>query len=259
VVQEGAFTWRRRAIPLLDRQVKPLWRRVVRPDEAGGVVLLTVHDVTDNAQRERELRIKSAMIQEIHHRVKNNLQTIAALLRIQARRTGSPDVGTILQETIDRILSISYVHDLLARQESNQVDLREVAQQIISEVSQGILDPITKVRFTLDAPGIHLPAQQATSCALVINELLHNTVEHGFSGASEGSVFVRLTVDSVQITLEVVDDGKGLPASFDLRTSGSLGLQIVQTLVRDDLKGTFGLASVDGHGTQATVRFPRIG
>jgi two-component sensor histidine kinase len=257
VVQEGPFTWRRRAVPLLHGDADRAWSRVLHQYESRGIVVLTVHDITEDTHRDRELRIKSALIQEIHHRVKNNLQTIAALLRIQARRTGSPEVGAMLQQTISRILSIAYVHDYLAHQESNEVDMSEVAQQIISEVTQGILDPAKKLRIALESPTIYLSNRQATSCALVLNELLHNTVEHGFAHASDGSVLVRLSTDGNRFVLEVTDDGQGLPAGFNPRESKSLGLQIVQTLVHDDLKGTFHLVNGQPRGARGLVAFPR--
>jgi two-component system, sensor histidine kinase PdtaS len=257
-VQEGPFTWRRRAIPLLYNDPERPWSRTLQQFESRGIVILTVHDITGDTQRERELRIKSAMIQEIHHRVKNNLQTIASLLRIQARRTGSPEVGAMLQQTISRILSIAYVHDFLAHQESNDVDMSEVAQQIISEVTQGVLDPAKKLRITLDSATILLSNRQATSCALVLNELLHNSVEHGFAHACEGNVLVRLGAEGSRFILEVSDDGQGLPANFDPRVSRSLGLQIVQTLVRDDLKGTFYLVNAHPRGAKGLVSFPLV-
>jgi two-component sensor histidine kinase len=256
IAQEGPFTWRRRAVPLLYGDADRPWSRVLQQYESRGIVILTVHDITEDTHRARELRIKSAMIQEIHHRVKNNLQTIASLLRIQARRTGSPEVGAMLQETISRILSIAYVHDYLAHQESNEVDMSEVAQQIISEVTQGVLDPAMKLHITLESPTIYLSNRQATSCALVLNELLHNTVEHGFARASEGSVLVRLSIEDSRFVLEVVDDGQGLPSGFNPRESKSLGLQIVQTLVYDDLKGTFHLVNGHPRGAQGLVAFP---
>jgi two-component sensor histidine kinase len=257
-VQQGPFTWRRRAVPLLGNESGSLWNHVVRRRESRAIVIVTVSDVTAETQRDREMRIKSAMIQEIHHRVKNNLQTIAALLRIQARRTDSREVNEILQQTISRILSIAYVHDYLAHQESNEVDMSEVAQQIISEVTQGILDPAKRVRITLQSPRILLSNRQATSCALVLSELLHNAVEHGFATASEGNVCVRFGEACNRVSMEVSDDGQGLPAEFILRDSGSLGLQIVQTLVRDDLKGTFQLVGQTDRGAKGTVTFPRF-
>jgi two-component sensor histidine kinase len=259
VVQEGPFTWLRRAIPLTGDDEGRIWNRVVGRPESQDQVILTVHDVTDETQKERELKIKSAMIQEIHHRVKNNLQTIAALLRLQARRTGSPEISSMLQETINRILSIAIVHEFLAHQESADVDMREIAHQIVSEVTRSILDPEKHVHVVLEANRVTLPTQQATSCALVINELLHNAVEHGFATINEGTVSLRLSVEGNRVVVVVTDDGEGLPPSFDLRTDQSLGLQIVQTLVREDLKGTFQLANHGPHGAQGIVSFPRTG
>lgn len=257
LIQDGPYTWLKRAIPLATQTSDPIWSRVLGRQEPRDPVIITVHDVTQETQRERELKIKSAMIQEIHHRVKNNLQTIAALLRLQSRRTGSAEVGAMLQESINRILSIAVIHEFLAHQESSQIDMQEVAQRIISEVTRSIVDPEKRIRFSLESSGVYLPTQQATSCSLVINELLHNTVEHGFATMSEGTVQVSLMAEDSRIVLEVSDDGDGLPPGFSLH-GGSLGLQIVQTLVKEDLKGTFALVNGNGRGARATVSFPRV-
>lgn len=258
LVQQGEYTWRKRAIPLAGDQPIRLWNRVVGRVDARDIVLLTVHDVTEETQRERELRLKSAMIKEIHHRVKNNLQTIAGLLRLQARRTGSNEVSEMLQETINRIHSIAVVHDHLAHQESSNVDMADVARQIVAEVTRGIVDPEKRLGFKFEAEPIRLPTQQATSCALVLNELLHNAVEHGFSQKNDGNVRVRLAIVADRVVIEVADDGEGLPPNFKLGAGGSLGLQIVQTVVRDDLKGTFQLASSGERGSRAIVSFPAL-
>jgi two-component sensor histidine kinase len=258
LVQEGPYTWLKRAIPLMGQTSDRLWRLVVGRAEPRDQVILTIHDVTEESQKERELRIKSAMIKEIHHRVKNNLQTIASLLRLQARRTGSPEVSAMLQETINRILSIAVIHEFLAHQDASKIEMQEVAQRIISEVSRGIVDPEKRIRFSLDSDSVFLPTQQATSCALVINELLHNAVEHGFASANEGSVHVRLSLAEDRVVVEVADDGEALPPGFDPRNAGSLGLHIVQTLVHEDLKGTFALVDGDGGGAKAIVSFPRM-
>jgi two-component sensor histidine kinase len=259
IVQEGPYTWRKRAIPLFDEDSGRIWNRVMTRFDHRDPIMMTISDVTDESQKQRELRIKSAMIQEIHHRVKNNLQTIAALLRLQARRTGSAEVSAMLEETINRILSIAVVHEFLARQESGEVNLGDVARQIISEVSRSILDPERHIRFVLDASDIYLPTQQATSVALVLNELLHNAVEHAFATTGDGTVNVHVRTSNAQIVLEIADDGGGLPASFSLPDDGSLGLQIVQTLVREDLKGTFHLMSAGESGARGIVSFPRVG
>ncbi len=259
--QEGPYTWLKRAIPLLGQGGEKIWRRVMRRVEPRDQIIVTIHDVTEESQKERELKIKSAMIKEIHHRVKNNLQTIASLLRLQARRTGSPEIGTMLQETINRILSIAVIHEFLAHQDASNIDMHEVSQRIISEVSRGIVDPEKRIRFVLDSTGptdVLLPTQQATSCALVINELLHNAVEHGFASVSDGCVQVSLGRNGDCVALEVCDDGEPLPPGFDPRQSNSLGLHIVRTLVQEDLKGTFALVNGDGSGVRAVVSFPSV-
>jgi len=164
----------------------------------------------------------------------------------------------MLQETINRILSIAVIHEFLAHQDASKIEMQEVAQRIISEVSRGIVDPEKRIRFSLDSDSVFLPTQQATSCALVINELLHNAVEHGFASANEGSVHVRLSLADDRVVVEVADDGEALPPGFDPRNAGSLGLHIVQTLVHEDLKGTFALVDGDGGGAKAIVSFPRM-
>jgi len=217
--------------------------------------MLTIHDATEARRKEQELKIKIAMIQEIHHRVKNNLQTIAAFLRLQARRTDSAEVKRILQESINRVLSIAVVHEFLSEYESQTINIKDVSQRIIKQLVQGMLDSERRIRLNLRGVDIYLPAQQATACALVINELLQNALEHGYDHRREGTISVTLQDDGQRIAIEVNDDGRGLPPGFDLAHNSSLGLRIVQTLVQDDLKGHFELRS--GNGVSAIVTFPK--
>ncbi len=261
VVQEGEYTLVKRAIPLIPTRrsswlhdtLLPRFRPV--PSQIEGAIVV-IQDITEERQKEQALRIKSTMIQEIHHRVKNNLQTIAALLRLQARRTGSPEVGDMLKQTIHRILSIAVVHEYLSYDESSIVNLREVTQRIINEATQGILDPLKRIRFVLDGQDVLLQAQQATSCALIINELLQNAIEHGFANRNEGVVRISLREDQAECRLEITDDGEGLAPGFNTAHDGSLGLQIVRTLVKEDLRGHFEL--IDGAGVRAIVTFPKV-
>ncbi|MBI2940557.1 MAG: sensor histidine kinase [Chloroflexi bacterium] len=256
--QERTLTFVKRAVPLIAEPSDQWWKRyIARPDEIDGSILITC-DVTDERRKEQELKIKSAMIQEIHHRVKNNLQTIAALLRLQARRTGSPEITEVLQETINRILSIAVVHEFLAHDESSIVNVKEVCQRIITEVARSTLDPEKRLRFSLSGEDLYLPTQQATSCALIVNELLQNAVEHGFDQRSEGTISISLNEEGSNSRIEVQDDGHGLPAEAAGRIESSLGLQIVRTLVREDLKGWFELRNGDGRGARAIVTFPRV-
>lgn len=251
--------WVRQTVPVLvapgaqERLRSLLYRR----HTAGPVpsVLLMVHDETEMRRRQRELQVKSAMIQETHHRVKNNLQTIAALLRLEARRTTSDEAKRVLEESMNRILSISVVHEFMANQGDRLINLREVGQRLVAHMRQMVSQPDRTISVQMSGPDIYLPAQQATMCSLVINELLQNAIEHGFGEQSSGSVSLRLEESNGRITIEVTDNGAGLPSDFDLHRTGSMGLNIVQVLVRDDLKGEFTLSG--GNGVTATVTFPK--
>lgn len=260
-VQEGNRIWIKKAIPVViwggrfaSRRKFLAWpTRDSRPPYQ---VILTIHDETEARFRERELRIKSALIQEVHHRVKNNLQTIVALLRMSARRASSEETRLALQEGINRIMSVAVIHEFLSHQESQVINIREVSQRIINQMRQGVLDPEKQIRLDLSGPNVYLPARQATACAMVINELLQNAVEHGYERRSGGTVLVQLTDEGDGVTITVQDDGVGLPADFDHAQAESLGLQIVQTLVEQDLRGHFELKG--GDGVRAVVSFPKM-
>jgi two-component sensor histidine kinase len=253
-IAEQDQIWIKRVVPL-----PPVpntgWRRHFRhADAQPGGALVAIQDITDEVRKEQELKIKSAMIQEIHHRVKNNLQTIASLLRLQSRRS-SPEVAEQLRQSVNRILSISVVHEFLSHDEDSVINIHEVCYRILTEVTQGILDPEKNITLSLEGGNCYLATQQATSCALIVNELLQNAVEHGYEHRGEGTIQVRFRETQDSMLIEVCDDGDGLPPDFDLHGRSSLGLQIVQALVHDDLKGRFEL--VNGEGVTAVVAFPR--
>jgi two-component sensor histidine kinase len=256
-MQVGDLVWIKKAIPFYSpgRRVRKLFPGVGSSWRLEGV-LLTIHDATDARRQEDELRVKVAMIQEIHHRVKNNMQTIASLLRLQARRAESDEVRRALQEGTSRILSVAVIHEFLAHQEARVINIRDVSQRIITQVQEGVLDWERGIRLDLRGPNIYLPTQPATVCALVINELLQNALEHGYERQEGGTVTVNLGDDGEQITISVDDDGVGLPEEFDLGQTDSLGLQIVKALAEGDLKGSFELRSRD-KGVSALVTFPK--
>ncbi|MBV8084175.1 MAG: histidine kinase N-terminal domain-containing protein, partial [Chloroflexi bacterium] len=239
---EQEFIWIRKAVPLIERgQLK--------------AVILGVTDVTETRQKEHELRIKAAMLQEVHHRVKNNLQTIAALLRMQARRLPESQGRDALLESVNRILSVAVVHEFLSHDESSEINIKEVSHSILREVTTGTLDPDKQLKIVLDGPSLLLPAQQATSCALIINELLQNAVEHGYANRAHGTIQINLRESADETVIEIIDDGEGLPPGFDLERDANLGLQIVRTLVNEDLHGR--LTFENGQGVKARLAFPR--
>ena len=204
-----------------------------------------------------KLMVKSAIIQEMHHRVKNNLQQVASLLRLQMHYAGQRSVEQVLSESLNRILAIASVHELLAREDLDIISVKKVAEQIIQATAQGILAPGKHIAMRIEGPDILLPSSKATSVALILNELVQNALEHGFGpGMDDGEIRITLAEEPKIITLEVANDGTPLPDGFDIRKTDSLGLQIVESLVRGDLQGRFLLTS-DGSQTVANIVFAK--
>ncbi len=225
--------------------------------EAGALVL--VRDVTDVRRRDRALMTKDATIREIHHRVKNNLQTVAALLRLQARRVSEPAAREALEESVRRVASIAVVHDTLAGSREDVVDVDDVLDQVLPMLgdvaSVGPAARIARVgRFG------ELPAAAATPLVMAVTELLHNAAEHAFGDGERGTIELTAERDGHDLTVRIADDGRGLPPGFDLAASKGLGLQIVRTLVTSELHGSLEIRVPDaGPGTVAVLTLPGAG
>jgi two-component system, sensor histidine kinase PdtaS len=223
----------------------------------GGLML--IREVTELRRHERLLLYKDATIREIHHRVKNNLQTVASLLRLQSRRLGSDEARQALGESVRRISSIALVHETLSQDSRQRVSFDKVAQRLIDMLSSGLTDPERPVEMQLLGGAGELPAEVATPLALVLSELLQNSVEHGFHDRA-GTVSVTLDRRPASLHLEVRDDGIGLPADWRLETNANLGLQIASTLVESELGGTLevrGDDAVGGTVAEAVLPLPR--
>ncbi len=223
--------------------------------EPAGFVCLCA-DVTALRNRERELVTKDATIREIHHRVKNNLQTVAALLRLQSRRMHTEEAKLALKNAMARVQSIAVVHELLSQTYDEQVEFDDVADRILDMVGD-VASTTGEVQARREGSFGLVPARVATSLSLIITELCQNAIEHGLSSSS-GSVVVRPWVDDEMMTVAVIDDGKGLPDGFELLNTNSLGLSIVSTLVAD-LDGRFDVFdNPQGHGTTARIVLPLL-
>lgn len=208
------------AIPLIEhRQV------------TGAIVL--VRNITELRQRDRLLMTKDATIAEIHHRVKNSLQTASSLLRLQARRVDSDAARAALAESARRIRSIGVVHELLSHRTDDEVQFGEILTTLTSMIRESLVDPGHPVTFEIDADHAILPNKMTTPLALVASELVQNVIDH----AEAGHVVVTLRVLPDAVTLRVVDDGRGFPSGFTIDDSASLGLTIVRTMVESELGG----------------------
>ena len=217
--------------------------------------LVLVRDITEVRRRDRALITKDATIREIHHRVKNNLQTVAALLRLQARRVGLPDARAALEESVRRVASIALVHETLSMSSDEAVEFDGIVDRVASAASEVAADE-SKVTMRREGTFGVLPAELATPLVMVLNELLLNAAEHAFAPGASGSVVITVFRERRQLEVHVTDDGQGLPHGFDPESSGRLGLQIVRTLVTGELRGTIDIRETGNGGTVARLVFP---
>jgi two-component sensor histidine kinase/PAS domain-containing protein len=230
---------------------------VVHGNPVGAAVL--IRDVTEVKRRDRALLSKDATIREIHHRVKNNLQTVAALLRLQARRTNNAEGREALIESVRRVSSIALVHDALSMSVDEEVNLDEVVDRILP-IMNDVAAPDnsdTPIRINRVGDLGVLDADRATALIMVITELVQNAIEHAFDGTKkEGCVTIRAERSARWLDVVVHDDGRGLPEGFSLEKSDRLGLQIVRTLVSAELDGSLGMHDVPTGGTDVVLRVP---
>ena len=239
---------------VVELTILPLLKSSLR---TGGVVLL--HNVTEIRRRERELLLKDATIREIHHRVKNNLQTVSALLRLQSRRVEDLTAQDALNEAVRRISSIALVHETLSASGQDLVDFDAVVDSLISHaVELAVKTPINSHSIKVKRLGSigSLDPKVATPLSLIITELIANAVEHGITSKGE-SVDVIFSRTGNSCVVKVEDDGVGLPDDFNLASSSNLGLQIVRTLTENELNGTLEITNRYGaeSGTSAQVHF----
>ena len=220
----------------------------------GALVLL--RDVTEVRRRDRQIMGKDATIREIHHRVKNNLQTVAALLRLQARRLGDPSAREALEESVRRVASIAMVHETLSLALEESVAFDGIADRVLAMCGE-MAAPESRVDVVRSGSFGTLSAEVATPLAMVLTELVQNAVEHAFP-TGIGRIEVRVDRGPAGLLLAVEDDGRGLPADFVLAGSTRLGLQIVRTLVEGELRGSIVLAARDEGGTLAQVDLPLV-
>lgn len=203
-----------------------------------------------------KLMVRSAILQEMHHRVKNNLQQIASLMRLQMHYSRYKTIEEVIHDSLSRILAIAQVHELLSREDLDMVSLRKIASGILHNTKQALIPPGKQVHSRVDGDDVLLPLQQATAVALILNELIQNAIEHGFRDKEVGHISVQVQGTDGQVTLTVSNDGVPLPPDFDPSKSNTLGLKIIDNLTRGTLRGKFTMVSHDGQ-TIAQLTFPR--
>lgn len=224
-----------------------------KPDIIGGIILL--RDISDIREKEKQLMIKSAVIKEIHHRVKNNLQTISGLLRLQMRRSSSPELEKVYRESINRINSIAIIHEYLAHDGLDKIDFKEILTKISKIIVSSMRRSEQSIQVLITGESFYLQSNKATSFALIVTELVQNCMIHAFTERQEGVIAIELVPKENFVSLSVTDDGIGMADMQHIWEKGHLGLKIVETLVQEDLEGTIHFRNT-GNGTEVTILYP---
>ncbi|WP_146747187.1 GAF domain-containing protein [Thermogemmatispora tikiterensis] len=219
----------------------------------------------------RGLELKSMLLRELHHRVKNNLATVAGILSLQRRRTRSPEVGNTLAESVNRVQGLAATHDLLAHEDLSEARVDDIARKIVGVASANLSPPDAHITFKVEPCPIVIPSRAVTILALVLNEMVSNAIKHGMADLTEGTVLVRGREEEGMVVVEVIDTGRGPKKPLEEEESGEgLGLSLIRNLLAD-LRGRFslrrvteldppantpGLKPICGGYTVAEVRFP---
>ncbi|MCA9981391.1 MAG: GAF domain-containing protein, partial [Anaerolineales bacterium] len=219
-------------------------------------LFMTLANQTALAIENARLVTNAAVVREMHHRIKNNLQTVAMLMRLQMRdaETNKLSTAEVLELSISRIQSIAAVHEVLSEKGFRLVDVLDVLQRIAQMTQQSMTHPHQQIEIKVHGDTLALPSKAATSLALVVNELILNALEHGFHGRGQGMIDVSLGRSADEYIILVRDNGRGFPA--DLEQKQGLGLDIATTLVSEDLHGRIKF-NHPPTGAEVSIRLPR--
>lgn len=229
--------------------------------EAGVMVLASIIDITERQRAQQRLedalQEKTVLLNEVHHRVKNNLQVITSLLNLQADYAADPRVRAILAESCGRVKAMALTHQLLyERKDFSRLDLGDYLQRLVQAIRttyRATGDRIS-LRLVMPEQGVQLDLERTIPCGLLVNELATNSFKHAFPGERHGEIVIELQEQQGEVCFSVADDGIGLPPEAVLAESSSLGLQLVQLFV-EQLHGV--LEVQRQAGTHFSVRFPK--
>ena len=229
------------------------------------VMLAIARDVTDRKQIEADmnasLREKEVMLQEIHHRVKNNLQIICSLLNLQTEAIETPQLRAALSESRNRVRSMALIHEKLYQSpDLAHIDLGDYLESLAASLVRSATDASGRVRLRVEAVAVPLDIDRAVPCGLIVNELVTNAFKYAFPGARAGTIMVELRARGDDLTLIVRDDGVGMNADLDWENSDSIGLGLVAALTQQ-LEGEVEMSACEdaNKGTRWTIRFKKEG
>ncbi|AJA49061.1 putative sensor histidine kinase PdtaS [Clostridium pasteurianum DSM 525 = ATCC 6013] len=216
-----------------------------------GIIML-IKDLTDIKEKEKELILKAVAIREIHHRVKNNLQTIASILRLQSRRIDNAEAKRAFDESINRILSIATTHEVLSQKGIDDADIKTILSKIKDNAIRNSIQCNKKISIELGGDNLKINSDKATSIAIVVNEFIENSLKHAFDDKDEGDIQITINTGQTYSSISVSDSGRG----FDMKLleNETLGLNIVRSIVKDKLNGNINIQSNE-NGTKSVFYF----
>jgi len=227
---------------------------IYREQKAAGGLML-IRDISDLKEKEKQLVIKSAVIQEIHHRVKNNLQVISSILDLSSLRIEDPKAINLIGDARSKIQTMAFIHSQLYRSERfDRIEMGEHIRELINYLS-AVYGEGKKIHSHIEIDGVNLSLTQAIPCALVLNELISNAFKHAFKRGTKGTIEISMARSGPhQIMMCVKDDGIGMRPDLDISRTNSLGLKLVRNLVEKQLKGK--LKQKRTKYTEFVVEFP---
>lgn len=210
-------------------------------DESESTVTLIIHDITQVKRKEAEISDKAKVIKEIHHRVKNNLQSVVSILNIQARRSASDEAKKALSESVYRIMAIARTHELLSKQLEDDISLKSVLDSVIENMHRCYENLYHINVETMINQELILSSDVVVTIALVVNELVQNCYDHAFIGRNQGNIYIDVTQKNDYVYISIVDDGVGY--ATEKKELNNLGMQIVTSYVREKLRGKLKITS----------------
>lgn len=225
---------------------------VTNKHKSGSHLIMLLKDTTEVKEKDKQLILKSVVIKEIHHRLKNNLQTVASILRLQSRLIENQEVKILFEESINRVLSISATHEILAQNGVDEVDIKSIIIRVkenmlcLTKSGKAIID------INVKGDSFNIDSDKSTSIALVVNELLQNSIEHGFNERKSGNIEINIRKGILYSSISIIDDGIGF--NPEVSNNGSLGLRIVKNIIKDKLEGNINIES-ENSGTKIYFDF----
>ncbi|WP_291865833.1 sensor histidine kinase [Maribacter sp.] len=226
-----------------------------------GKNLLNTHNTLYNSKNElsKKLLEKETLLKEIHHRVKNNLQTVSSLLSLQSRNTQDDNIKTLLKATKDRVISMAMIHEMLyMREDLSKIEYKTYVQELSQYLIKSIKGIENKIKLTIDIPDIKLGIDTAIPLGLLINEAITNALKYGIVDDREGEIHIAITKEvNKEYVLKIGDNGIGFPETINHKNTKSLGLKLIYNLTRQ-LKGSI-IRDVSKKGTNYIIKFQEIG